>query len=193
MHLIDDIYFIFTFCRAVSTSSRISRILSTPLLDAASISITFIEFLPDRLAHRHILTWASVYRMLTVDCLCKYLCNRCLTGSSRSAEQICMSDTVRIDLIFQALSQYDPVLLHPRNYPGRNFRYRAVYDSYKPLLSNCQQPPIEVFLLCTAAAEKMRSRGGLFTFLILISLLNQSEADTDLFGCFDLILSVIPS
>ena len=42
----------------------------------------------------------SIHRMLTVDCLCKNLRNRCLTGPSCSAEQIGMSDPVCFNLIF---------------------------------------------------------------------------------------------
>ena len=43
----------------------------------------------------------SVYRMFAVDCFRKYFCNRRLTGSSCPAEQICMSDTVCIDLVLK--------------------------------------------------------------------------------------------
>ncbi len=127
MHLVDDIYFIFSFRRTVLTSSRISRMLSTPLFDAASISITFME-LPAR-SHGRLRTptRTSVYRMFAVDCFCKYLGNRRLTGSPCSAEQ---SMHVRYGLLHLILKRPDnvhPVLLHLQIHFAE-FRYNAVYD-----------------------------------------------------------------
>ena len=55
----------------------------------------------DRLAHCALPARTSVYRMFAVDCFRKYFCNRRLTGSSCPAEQICMSDTVCIDLVLK--------------------------------------------------------------------------------------------
>lgn len=45
-------------------------------------------------------TRAAVYRMLTVDRLCKYLCDGRLTGSPGSTKQIRMPDPVCFDLVF---------------------------------------------------------------------------------------------
>ena len=46
---------------------------------------------------------ASIDRMFTVDSSRKNLCNRSLSGSSRSAEQIGVTDSLADNLIFQCL------------------------------------------------------------------------------------------
>ena len=43
--------------------------------------------------------WASIYRMFTVNCLCKNLGNCSFSGSSGAAKQIRMSNSVRFYLI----------------------------------------------------------------------------------------------
>ena len=49
----------------------------------------------------HSVAGTAVYRMFAVYCLRQDLCNRSLSGTSRSAEQVCVSDTVRLDLVGQ--------------------------------------------------------------------------------------------
>ena len=52
-------------------------------------------------AHLTLATWISVHRVSAVDRLCKYLCDRGLTCTSRSAEQVCMSYSVIYHLILE--------------------------------------------------------------------------------------------
>ena len=128
MHLIDDIHLILSFRRTnKQPHPRISRILSTPLLDAASISITFMD---SRRLRSPCTSCRSPhglpsYRMLAVYGFCKDFCNRCFTGTARSAKQIGMSDSVRFYLILQCcynmLLPFDILQI----LSGRNFRYSA--------------------------------------------------------------------
>ena len=55
----------------------------------------------DRTAHGTFIAWAAIHRVFTIHCLCKNLGNGRLTGSSCTAKQIGMSDTIHLYLIFQ--------------------------------------------------------------------------------------------
>ena len=46
----------------------------------------------------------TVHRMLTVDCLGKNFCNRGFPGTPCSTKKVCMSDTLRLDLIPKCLN-----------------------------------------------------------------------------------------
>ena len=101
MNLIDNVDFVFSFRRTVfHLLTDLADIIHTII--RCRIDLDHIHGVArcDRPAGRTLSTWAAVYGMLTVDRLCKYLRNGCLTGSPGSTKQIRMSDPVCFDLIF---------------------------------------------------------------------------------------------
>ena len=130
----------------------------------------------DRFAHLAFITGASIDRMLTVDCFGEDLRYSRLTGTSRSAEKICVSDAVGIDLIRQRchnvvlpldiskiirpeLPVQGSITHNCTPFPARAGSFPSISPGIKPPQEN--------------------SRGGSYC------LVSVSEADTDLFGCFD--------
>jgi len=79
--------------------------LSTPLLEAASISITFME-VPAAIERQaaHVSAGIAIYRVFTVHRPGENLRHGCLTGTSGTAKQVGMSDSVCFDLIFNVVT-----------------------------------------------------------------------------------------
>ena len=101
MNLIDNIYFILSFRRAVfHLLTDLADIIHTVIRRRIDLYHIHGVARCNRLTGRTLSTWAAVYGMLTVNRFCKYLCNGGLTGSPRSTKQICMPDSVCFDLIF---------------------------------------------------------------------------------------------
>ena len=102
MNLINNIYFIFTFCRAVrNLFSDLTYIIHTIVGCSIDLDHIHCSSCLDCLAHGTFITGAAIYGMLTVDCLRQNFGYCCFTGSSGTAEQIGMSDSVRFYLILQ--------------------------------------------------------------------------------------------
>ena len=100
VHLVYDINFVFSFCRAVCyLFPDFTDIIYTVI--GCRINFDNIHGTSCRNCFTACTfsTRASIYGMFAVDCLGKYFCDGCLTGSSRSTEQICMADTVCLYLV----------------------------------------------------------------------------------------------
>ena len=101
MNLIDNVDFVFAFRRTVfHLLTDLADVIHTVI--RCGIDLDHIHGVArcNRLAGRALSTRAAVYRMLTVDRLCKYLCDGRLTGSPGSTKQIRMPDPVCFDLVF---------------------------------------------------------------------------------------------
>ena len=102
MHLIDDVHFVLSLRGTVRyLFPDLTDIVHAVVGRRVDLDHIHRRSRRDRTAHRALAAWASVHRMLAVDRLCKYFRYRCLSCSACSAEQICMPDTVRFDLILQ--------------------------------------------------------------------------------------------
>ena len=109
MHLIDDVHFKFSFRRGI-------RDLIHDFTDVVHAIVgSRVNFYhihagtgSDCAAGRAFSAGTSIHRMFAVDTSGKQLCNGSFSRSSCAAEQICMTDTVRLNLILQ--SCHDRVL-----------------------------------------------------------------------------------
>ena len=103
MNLINNIYFIFTFCRAVrNLFSDLTYIIHTIVRCSIDLDHIHCSSCLDCLTHGTFITGAAIYGMLTVDCLRQNFGYCCFTGSSGAAKQIRMADTVMLNLICQS-------------------------------------------------------------------------------------------
>ena len=102
MNLINNIYFISSFCRRIlHFIDYFSDVVYTVVrcrihLDDIHRCLTTYLF-----THLTFAAWTSIYRMLTIYRFCQYLCYCRFTCTSRTTKQIRMSDTVSSYLIFQ--------------------------------------------------------------------------------------------
>ena len=102
MHLIDDIHLIITLCRTIGHFlTDLTDIIHAIVGCGIDLDHIHGSSCLDCSAHLTFVAGTSIDRMLTVHCLRQNLRHRCLTGTSRPAEQIGMSDTAGIDLICQ--------------------------------------------------------------------------------------------
>ncbi|CCY34123.1 dual specificity phosphatase catalytic domain protein [Ruminococcus sp. CAG:60] len=102
MNLVDNVYLIVSFCRAIGHFlADFTDVVHTVVGCGIDLDHVHRGAGLYRLTHFTFTTGASIYRVLAVYCLRQYFCNGCLTGSSGAAEQIGVSDTVRLDLIGQ--------------------------------------------------------------------------------------------
>ena len=102
MHLVNNVYFILTFCRSICHFlPDLTDIINTIVRCSIDLDHIHRSTGGDRFTHLTLSARTSIYRVLTVYCLCKYFRNRCLSGSSRSAKQIRMSDPVRLNLVLK--------------------------------------------------------------------------------------------
>jgi len=100
MHLIDDIYFVPSLCRAIrNLFPNLSNIIHTVIGGSIDLDHIHGSTRLNGFAHLTFITRTSIHRMLTVDCFCQDLGYRCFTGTPCSAKKICMSDTVCVNLI----------------------------------------------------------------------------------------------
>ena len=105
MHLVDDIHFIFSFRRTIRhLFPNLTDIVNTIVRSSIYLDHIHRSTGTDCFTAVAHTTGASIYRMLTVYRLCKYLRNRCLTGPPRSTKEIRMSDSVCFYLILQCLA-----------------------------------------------------------------------------------------
>ena len=102
MNLVDDVDFVFTFCGAVGNFlSDLSNVIYTVVGCSINLDHVHGSSCLDCFTHSAFITGTSIDRMFTVDRFGKDLRHCGLTGSSGPAEQICMSDTICIDLVLQ--------------------------------------------------------------------------------------------
>ena len=102
MHLVDDVHFVLSLRGTIRyLFPDLTDIVHAVIGRRVDLDHIHRRSHRDRTAHRALAAWTSVHRMLAVDRLCKYFRYRCLSCSACSAEQICMPDTVRFDLILQ--------------------------------------------------------------------------------------------
>ncbi len=102
MHLIDDIHLILSFRRGKGNLIHdLSDIINAVV--GCCIDLDHIHACTgrDRPAHPACPARITVLRIFTVYGFCQNFCDRCLTGTARSAEQIGMSDSVCFYLILQ--------------------------------------------------------------------------------------------
>ena len=102
VHLINDIHFITSFCWTVGDLfPDFTNVIDT--IVGSRIDFNHIHGIAcgNRLTNCTLSTRASVYRVFTVNCFCKYLGNRCFSGSPCSTEQVCVSDTICFNLILK--------------------------------------------------------------------------------------------
>ena len=100
MHLINNVNLVFPFSWTIcNLLANLTNVIHTII--RCSINLNHIHgcTCTDSLAHLALATRTSLHRIQAVHCLCKYLCNCRLTGSSGSAEKIRMSDTIGLYLI----------------------------------------------------------------------------------------------
>ena len=102
MHLIEDINLVFTLCWTISHFlTDLTDVVNTVVGGCIDLDHIHGSSRLNGLAHGTFIAWAAIYRMFTVYCLRQDLCNRSFSGTTRSAEQVCVSDTVRLDLVGQ--------------------------------------------------------------------------------------------
>src|SRR5699024_7906628 len=102
MNLVDNVHLI------LSAGGTVSHLLAdlTDIIDAVVGSGVDLYHIHGRArldgaARLTFIARTAVFRMLTVDCLCEDLRHCGLSGSSRSAEEVRMSDAVCLHLILQ--------------------------------------------------------------------------------------------
>ena len=102
MHLIDDVNLIFALCWTVGYFlADLTDVVNTVVGCCIDLDHIHGGSCLNGFAHGTFVAGTAVYRMFAVYCLRQDLCNRSLSGTSRSAEQVCVSDTVRLDLVGQ--------------------------------------------------------------------------------------------
>ena len=102
MHLIDDIHLILSFRRRKRNLIHdLSDIIHAVVGRCIDLDHIHARAGCDRPAHPAGSAWITILRILAVYGFCKDFCNRCFTGTARSAKQIGMSDSVRFYLILQ--------------------------------------------------------------------------------------------
>ena len=102
MHLVDDVNLVFPLCRTVGyLLADLTDIVNTIVGCGINLDHIHSGSCLDGLAHVTFIAGTAIYRMFAVYCLRQDLRNRSLTGTSGSAEQICVSDTVGLDLVGQ--------------------------------------------------------------------------------------------
>ena len=163
MHLVNDIHFVFTFCRTVSYFLTDLTDIIHPVV-GSGINLDHIHRCAclNGFAHLAFVARTSVNRMFTVHSLRQNLCHCGLTGTTRTAEKIRVSDTIGIDLVRQR--RYNMVLpFDICKIIGPEFSVQgSIAHEYTPLLSLQE-----------------------FIFYKLILSVSVTEADSDLFGSFD--------
>ena len=102
MNLVYDVYFVFAFCWTVGNLfSDLSDIVYTVVGCSINFDHIHCSSCLDCFAHGTFIAGAAIYGMFTVDCFRQNLCYCCFTGTSGSAEQIGMTNTIMLDLICQ--------------------------------------------------------------------------------------------
>ena len=101
MHLVDDIDFIPSLCRPVGyLLTDFTDVVDTVVRCRVDLDDVRGNARQNCLAGRTLIARTSIYRVLAVDGTGENLGNRRFSGSTGSAEQIRMADTIRPDLIF---------------------------------------------------------------------------------------------
>ena len=100
MHLVDDIDLVFTLGGRVGyLVADLSDVVHAVVGGCVHLHHVQNAAVVDASADLALTAGVTVLGMQAVDCLGKYFCDGCLTGSSRSTEQICMADTVCLYLV----------------------------------------------------------------------------------------------
>ena len=114
MHFVDNIHFIFSFSRCIfHFFTDLPDIFHSVIRCRIDLYDIHGIACRDGTAGFTGSTRTSIYRMFAVHCFCKNLGCRRLTGSPRSAKEICMSDPVRFYLIFNVVTMCS-CPLHPQ-------------------------------------------------------------------------------
>ena len=100
MNLIDDVHFVVSLCRPIADFLHdLTNIIDAVVGSSVDLDNIHGSSCRDSAAGSTFIAWISVYRMFTVDDLRHYFGNRRLSRSSRTAEEICMLQPSRPDLI----------------------------------------------------------------------------------------------
>ena len=102
MNLIDDIYLVTPFCRRIPHFFHdFTDIIHTIVGSGINLDHIHGGLRLDGLTGLTLIARISVYRRFAINRFCKHLCNGSLSGSSGTAKQICVSDTIGTDLILK--------------------------------------------------------------------------------------------
>ena len=113
MYFIDDIDLVFSLIRFEPCFlDEITDILDTIVARAIDLDTVEHGTILERSTMLTLMTWISILNVCTIHSLCKDTSTRCLTRSTRSMEEIGMSDAISLE----AISEYsrDVVLADDR-------------------------------------------------------------------------------
>ena len=109
MHLVDDVDLVFSLRRGIGyLVDDLTDIVHTVVGSRIDLDDIHAGSRRNRLTNTAFPTGAILCGVFTVHCFRKNLCHRSLTGTSRSGEQIRMTDPVRPQLILQC--RHDMIL-----------------------------------------------------------------------------------